>query len=81
MSWTYSCKRVAQLLSQRRDEPLGLIDQLQLRVHLSICGDCRNVEQQLDGLHAAAGDLFSDASMADPSDPPDGPSSSADTRS
>lgn len=58
MNWMHSCKRVAELLSQRLDEPLGLIDQLKLRLHLSICGDCRNVADQLDAVHAAGADLF-----------------------
>jgi len=47
MNVTYSCKRVAELISQSLDEPLGLVDQVLLRVHLSMCSDCTNVEQQL----------------------------------
>ncbi len=58
MNWMHSCKRVAELLSQRLDEPLGLIDEMKLRLHLSMCGDCRNVEQQLSAVHAASADLF-----------------------
>lgn len=46
MNWTYSCKRVAELLSQSLDEPLGQIDRWRLRVHLSMCGNCRNTAQQ-----------------------------------
>ncbi len=59
MNWMHSCKRVAELLSQRLDEPLGPIDELKLRMHVSLCGNCRNVEKQLSGIHAAAADLFS----------------------
>lgn len=59
MNWMYSCRRVAELLSQRLDEPLGPIDELKLRLHLSLCGNCGNVEKQLSGVHAAAADLFS----------------------
>ena len=58
MNWMHSCRRVAELLSQRLDEPLGPIDELKLRLHLSLCGNCRNVEKQLSGVHAAAADLF-----------------------
>lgn len=58
MNWTYSCRKVAQLLSQRLDEPLGRLDRLRLRMHLSMCGNCRRVEQQLDGLHAVSPRLF-----------------------
>ncbi len=47
MSITYSCKQVAVLLSQAQDEPLGMLDQAKLKFHLSICGNCRNVEQQM----------------------------------
>lgn len=61
MNWMHSCRRAAQLLSQRLDQPLGTLDELKLRLHLSLCGDCRNVEQQLNGIHAAAADLFAGA--------------------
>lgn len=59
MKWMHSCRRAAELLSQRLDEPLNRIDELKLRLHLSLCGNCRNVKNQLDGVRAAAGDLFS----------------------
>lgn len=58
MNWTHSCRKVAELLSQRLDEPLGLIDRMRLRVHLSMCGNCSNVAQQIDRLHALSSDLF-----------------------
>lgn len=47
MNVMYSCKRVAELISQGLDEPLGLVDQMLLRMHLSLCNNCSNVEQQL----------------------------------
>jgi predicted anti-sigma-YlaC factor YlaD len=76
MNWMHSCKRAAQLLSQRLDEPLGAIDELKLRLHLSLCGNCRNVEKQLSGVHAAAADLFSGgADLDEETGPPRGPSS------
>ncbi len=59
MNWLHSCKRVAELLSQGLDEPLGLLDRLRLRMHLSMCDNCRRVEQQLDSLHAMSAELFS----------------------
>jgi predicted anti-sigma-YlaC factor YlaD len=58
MTRMHSCRRVAELLSRRLDEPLGLIDRFRLRVHLSICGNCRHVEEQLDSMHALSADLF-----------------------
>lgn len=59
MKWMYSCKRVAELLSQRLDEPLGLIDEMKLKLHLSMCGNCANVAVQLEALHSASADLLS----------------------
>lgn len=59
MNWLYSCKQVAQLLSQRLDEPLGAIDNLRLRLHLSMCSNCSNVEEQLRQVDALAAALFS----------------------
>lgn len=58
MNWMHSCRRVAELLSQRLDEPLTAMDELKLRMHVSLCGNCRNVEQQLRAIRAAAADLF-----------------------
>lgn len=71
MNWMHSCKRVAELLSQRLDEPLSLIDEMKLRLHLSMCGNCRHVEQQLSGLHAATAELF--GAGLDLDDDPDAP--------
>lgn len=70
MNWMHSCKRVAELLSQRLDEPLGLLDALRLRMHLSMCGDCSNVAQQLQAVHAASVDMFSNGLDADDESPP-----------
>lgn len=52
MSLFHSCRKVAELLSQALDEPLNLTDRVLLRIHLSLCGNCRNVEQQINTLHA-----------------------------
>lgn len=60
MNWMmYSCKRVAELLSQRLDEPSGLLDAIRLRLHLTMCRNCRNVAQQIDAVHAASTKLLS----------------------
>ena len=58
MNWTHSCRQAAELLSQRLDEPLGWLDTVRLRVHLAMCGNCRNVAQQLAGVDALAAELF-----------------------
>jgi predicted anti-sigma-YlaC factor YlaD len=65
-NWCYSCRKLAELLSQRLDERLGPLDAVRLRVHLSVCANCSNVEKQLAGLSALAADLFSGDSV--PSD-------------
>ncbi|MBW6493891.1 MAG: zf-HC2 domain-containing protein [Burkholderiaceae bacterium] len=65
MNLTHSCKQVAELLSQRLDEPLGMLDTIRLRVHLSLCGNCRNVEQQLGGVHELSRDLFANGLFGD----------------
>jgi predicted anti-sigma-YlaC factor YlaD len=59
MNWMHSCRRVAALLSQSLDEPLGRLDLLRMRVHLSLCGNCRNVEQQMLEMKALSAELFS----------------------
>ena len=58
MNWIHSCKKVAQLLSQRLDEPLGFVDSLRLRLHLSMCDNCRNVQGQLVTVNSLAAELF-----------------------
>ena len=66
MNLMHSCKRVAELLSQRLDEPLGWIDRVRMRIHLSMCDNCRNVEQQMLGVEALTRDLFgADARLDD----------------
>lgn len=60
MNWMHSCRRVAELLSQALDEPLGLFDRARLRLHLSMCDDCRQVERQFETLHTLSADLFVD---------------------
>ncbi|TAL66388.1 MAG: zf-HC2 domain-containing protein [Burkholderiaceae bacterium] len=62
----HSCKRAAELLSQDLDEPLDWLDRVRLRVHLAMCADCSNVEQQLKAVHSLSADLFSgDAQLWD----------------
>jgi predicted anti-sigma-YlaC factor YlaD len=65
MNWNHSCRRVAELISQRMDEPLGLLDSVRLRLHLRLCGNCRNVEQQLLDMKDLAAGMFDFAQEAD----------------
>jgi predicted anti-sigma-YlaC factor YlaD len=62
----HSCRRVAELLTQSMDEPLDWLDRLRLRMHLSMCDNCRNVEQQLFGVQALTAELFT--TSAEPSE-------------
>ena len=41
-----SCKKVSELLSERLDGKLGLIDHVGLRFHLAMCKACARVERQ-----------------------------------
>ena len=58
MNWMHSCKRVAELLTQSMDERLGWLDRIRLRMHLSMCDNCSNVEKQLLAVKAMSADLF-----------------------
>lgn len=73
MNLMYSCRRVAELLSQRLDEPLGLLDEMRLKLHLSMCGNCSHVADQISAVHAASTDLLATGFELDeprPSVPP-----------
>lgn len=70
MNIFYSCERAAELMSQALDEPLDLADQMRLRIHLKMCGNCQEVEKQMATLHALAPHLgLLDLDKNDP-DPP-----------
>jgi hypothetical protein len=47
-----TCKRIAQLLSERQDHELSFGRRLMLRLHLSWCVFCRRLARQLDSIHA-----------------------------
>lgn len=51
MNIFHSCERAAELMSQALDEPLDLADQMRLRIHLKMCGNCQEVEKQMAALH------------------------------
>jgi Putative zinc-finger len=65
MNLMYSCRRVAELISQSLDEPLGLIDRLRLRMHLKRCSNCGQVERQLSGIKGLSAELFASDSETD----------------
>ncbi len=43
-----TCKDVARILSDGLDAEMAPAARARLRVHMVICGACRNVEQQFD---------------------------------
>jgi predicted anti-sigma-YlaC factor YlaD len=55
-----SCSRAAELITQARDEPLGLFDRWKLKLHLSMCRNCRNVNDQIAHLGDLVRDLLDD---------------------
>ncbi|MCE2915668.1 MAG: zf-HC2 domain-containing protein [Rubrivivax sp.] len=48
-----SCQEVSRLLSDRQDETLPAADRARLRLHLVMCGACRNVQEQMDFMRRA----------------------------
>jgi hypothetical protein len=58
MNLMHSCKQVAELLTRAYDEPLGIVDQLRLRMHLAMCDNCSNVAKQLGGVKTLTEDMF-----------------------
>lgn len=65
MKLLHSCMRVAELLSQQLDGPLDWLDRLRLRIHLSMCSDCTQVDEQLKELRSLSGELFDRGSTDD----------------
>lgn len=80
MNLMHSCKRAAELLSRRLDEPLGMVDDLLLALHLSMCRNCSEVEKQLAHIHSASSSLLLDVESPD-DDESIGPSDSPATGS
>ncbi len=48
-----SCKEATQRLSEGLDRDLSLSEKLQLKMHLAMCGGCRNFSKQMNFLRAA----------------------------
>ena len=49
MGWMQTtCREAARLMSARRDVPLGAWQGLALKLHLRLCGDCREIERQFE---------------------------------
>ncbi len=48
-----SCREASRLISESRDRPLGLGEQVTLRIHLGLCTACTRFTRQLDFLREA----------------------------
>ncbi len=44
------CRQATQLMSQRMDRRLGLAERMGLKLHLMMCGGCRNFGRQMNFL-------------------------------
>lgn len=65
MKWMqHTCRQASELMSLQRDEPLGFWRGLGLKLHLRVCGDCREVNQQIDRLGDLSARLCGGASLA-----------------
>lgn len=48
-----SCKEVSYLLSEAQDRPLGVVERMQLELHLAMCKGCTHLRRQMDFLRGA----------------------------
>ncbi len=48
-----SCRQAARLITARLDRPLGPLERVGLRLHLTICDACPIVIRQLDQIRAS----------------------------
>ena len=62
MKFMLRCLEASELLSQRQDGELHLADSARLRLHLAMCGACRNVGQQLELIRRAVRQLSEEQS-------------------
>ncbi|QEL55711.1 zf-HC2 domain-containing protein [Chromobacterium paludis] len=49
-----SCREASRLISAGLDRPLSAAEHLKLRMHLLLCGNCRQFSRQLDLLRQGA---------------------------
>lgn len=48
-----SCQEATRLLSEAKERPLGTKEKLALKVHLTMCGGCRNFDKQINFIRNA----------------------------
>ncbi len=46
-----SCKKATYLMSKQQDTQLNLIEKLSLKLHITLCKNCKACNQQLSTLH------------------------------
>jgi len=63
------CKGATRLMSLKQDRPLTFREQISLRLHLSMCGACRECDRQFTLLHEA-GEKFVQEHDPDKADDP-----------
>lgn len=61
-----TCREASSLLSAARDHDLNLASRMSLRVHLLLCGGCRNFGRQLQLIHHIAADFAGGANETPP---------------
>ncbi|AXE32326.1 hypothetical protein DK842_21860 [Chromobacterium phragmitis] len=49
-----NCRAASRLISAGLDRPLSATEHVRLRMHLFLCGNCRQFSQQLGALREAA---------------------------
>lgn len=65
MGWMQTtCREAARLMSARQDEALGPWREFALKLHLRLCGDCREVERQFDQMRRLTGGVCTVATSA-----------------
>ncbi|KAA3649448.1 MAG: zf-HC2 domain-containing protein [Proteobacteria bacterium] len=48
-----SCKEVSYLISEEQDRDLGIVERMQLELHLAMCKGCTNLRKQMSFLRGA----------------------------
>jgi len=53
-----SCKRATFLIEKRQFKPLGVAEQLKLKMHLAVCSWCRTYERQSKNIQLLLSSIF-----------------------
>jgi len=47
----HACREISQLASDSLDRPLSLFERLKFKLHLSMCGHCRDFDHNIKFIH------------------------------